>query len=268
MLRVNQLDFYYGHHRILKDITFELTQGKSVCLLGKNGAGKSTLFKTLLGIYSPSKGSIYIENRQLSTMSQKEIAGILSYIPQTQKSSNHFTVFEMVLMGRTAKLKSFQQPGKRDNQIVEEALELLSVSHLRHRVFSRLSGGEQQLVVIARSIVQESRIFIMDEPCANLDYSNQLMVLKMIRRLTDEGYLIIQATHDPNHALQYADQVLLLQGGKLVANGHPETILTSERLSELYQAPIDVFSLTDQRKVCLPSCQSQEVTQCGIYTTS
>lgn len=267
MLRVNHLEFFYGNNHILKDITFELKHGQSVCLLGKNGAGKSTLFKNLLGIYPPSKGTIYIGNRCLSSMSRKEIAGSLSYIPQTQKSATQFTAFEMVLMGRTAKLQSYHQPGKRDDQIVEEALDLLGISHLGNRRFCQLSGGEQQLVIIARSVAQGSRIFIMDEPCANLDYSNQLMVLKMIRRLTDAGYLIIQATHDPNHALQYGDQVLLLQGGEIVAQGQPEIILTSGSLSDLYQAPIEVYSLVDERKVCMPG-RSEEVRQCGAYTTS
>lgn len=252
MLKVDQLEVSYGTKEVLKEISFELQGGQSVCLLGKNGVGKSTLFKALLGLMPIKGGAVVLGGQDIKGMSRKAIAGQLSYIPQNQKSSHQFTVFEMVLMGRTSQLQSFQQPGKRDYQLVEEALSLLNICSLRRRVFSQLSGGEQQLVIIARSVAQESRVFIMDEPCANLDYSNQMMVLKMIRRLTNEGYLIIQATHDPNHALQYADHVLLLQDGRLSAQGHPDQILTSSCLSDLYQAPIEVFTLADQRKVCLP----------------
>ncbi len=258
MLRVSHLNFSYEDTPILRDISFELAASQSVCLLGKNGVGKSTLFKLLLGI-KPSVGCVFLEGRDVSKMSRKEIAAMISYIPQTQKSTHQFTVFEMVLMGRTANLQAVRQPGKADYQVVEQALELLSIGRLRQRLFCDLSGGEQQLVIIARSVAQESRVFIMDEPCANLDYSNQLMVLKMIRRLVAEGYLIIQATHDPNHALQYADHVLLLREGTLTANDHPEVVLTSKNLSELYQVPIEVHALADRRKVCLPSQQDKEV---------
>ncbi|MTD38117.1 ATP-binding cassette domain-containing protein [Erwinia sp. CPCC 100877] len=253
MLKVTQAEIAYKKRTILKDISFELFAGQSVCLLGKNGVGKSTLFKSLLGFLPLRSGAIYLNERLISDYSKQELAQQIAYIPQKQKGVFHFTVFEMILMGTTARLKSYQQPGSAEYQLAEAALDLLNIRYLKEELFSEISGGEQQLVIIARSVAQQSKIIIMDEPCANLDYGNQIIVLEMIKKLTQEGFLIIQATHDPNHALQYGDYVLILQEGKLTLSGVPSAILTSEVLAEMYQVPIEVGVLAASRQlVCVP----------------
>ncbi|WP_430601913.1 iron complex transport system ATP-binding protein [Enterococcus sp. DIV0724b] len=253
MLEVIDLEFAYRKQNILKNISFKLEYGQSVCLLGKNGVGKSTLFKCLLGVLNPNIGSIKINGRLITECKRNELAQLISYIPQKQRGVFHFTVFEMVLMGTTARLKNYQQPGQAENELAESALTILNISHLKNRTYSEISGGEQQLVIIARSVAQQSKIIIMDEPCANLDYGNQIMVLEMIQKLAEQGYLIIQSTHDPNHALQYADYVLVLHEGQLM-QGTPKNILTSRQLEAMYHVPITVHELTAyEQRICLPT---------------
>jgi iron complex transport system ATP-binding protein len=253
MLKVKNLGFAYKQKTVLKKISFELDYGQSVCLLGQNGVGKSTLFKCLLGILKPASGTISMDGQALAAFSRSELSRQIAYIPQNQKNIVQFTVFEMVLMGTTAGLKPYQQPGKVENERAEAALELLNITHLKNRLYAQISGGEQQLAIIARSVAQQSKIIIMDEPCASLDYGNQVLVLKMIQKLAAKGYLIIQSTHDPNHALQYADTVLILQEGYLSAQGKPNEILTSQQLEGIYQVPVMVHQLPEsQQQVCVP----------------
>lgn len=259
MLEVEDVSFSYRHHQILKEISFQFEAGQSICLLGKNGVGKSTLFKCLLGNLKPQQGKILIDKRPISNYSRNDLAKKIAYIPQSQKGIFSFSVFEMVLMGTTSHLRNFQQPGKRERELAESALEMLQIEFLRNKNFSEISGGEQQLVIIARSIAQQSKILIMDEPCANLDFGNQVRVLEMIRRLADKGYLILQSTHDPNQALQYADQVLVIQEGRLAASGEPPIVLTNERLSEIYQTQIQVLKIPSvEQFVCVATHEEEK----------
>ncbi|MGK0550735.1 ABC transporter ATP-binding protein [Enterococcus faecalis] len=253
MLTVTNLSYACRHQKVLDNLSFNLKAGQTVCVLGKNGVGKSTLFKCLLNILQPTSGTITINGQATKHYSRNELAQQIAYIPQKPLTTIDFTVFEMVLMGAAVGLKSYQQPKKTEIQRVEETLTRLKISHLKNQPFSAISGGEQQLVIIARSIAQQSKILIMDEPCANLDYGNQIMVLKMSQSLAAQGYLVIQSTHDPNHALQYAQQVLVLKNGCLKAQGPPAEILTSQQLEEIYQVPIAVHQLDSYpQQICLP----------------
>lgn len=250
-LVVEQMSFSYQQQPVLKELSFRLTLGQSVCVLGKNGVGKSTLFRCLLGTIEPQKGQIYIDQKEIRHYSRTALSQKIAYIPQSQRGTFPFTVLEMVLMGTAASLKNYQQPGRQEYQRAMEALQRLNIAHLQQCLFSEISGGEQQLVIIARSLAQQSRIIIMDEPCANLDFGNQIKTLELIQELTRQGYLIIQSTHDPNHALQYADRVLVLEEGKLTIDGHPQKVLTSEVLSRIYQTPIQVKEIEKDQWCCL-----------------
>ena len=253
MLQVEDLTFSYKKEIILNNLSFQLNDGQSVCLLGKNGVGKSTLFKCLLHLLKPKTGKILIDGQEIQTFSREKLSQLISYIPQKPSGYIQFTVFEMVLMGTTSRLKTYQQPGLAEYELADAALVQLNITQLKNKLFSEISGGEQQLVIIARSIAQQSHIIIMDEPCANLDYGNQIMILEMIQKLCAQGYLIIQATHDPNHALQYADQVLILQEGRLLAQGIPKAVLTEEQLENIYRIPIRIYELNvSGQSICLP----------------
>lgn len=251
MLVVEQMSFGYQHRPVLEEISFHLDVGQSVCLLGKNGVGKSTLFRCLLGTIESQKGRIWIDQQEIHDYSRAALSQKIAYIPQSQRGTFPFTVLEMVLMGTASKLKNYQQPGKQEYQRAYEALERLNIEHLTHCLFSEISGGEQQLVIIARSLAQQSQMIIMDEPCANLDFGNQIKTLELIQELTKQGYLIIQSTHDPNHALQYADQVLVLEDGKISVSGAPQEVLTSEVLSRIYQIPIQVKEVAPGQWCCM-----------------
>ncbi|MGX6979873.1 ABC transporter ATP-binding protein [Vagococcus elongatus] len=253
MLEVENLSVSYGKRKILHDINFSLSGGQSVCLLGKNGVGKTTLFRSLLNTLSYS-GKVLIDENDSQKLSRNQLAQLLSYIPQNKGNTVDYSVFEMILMGTTPQLKAHRQPGEKERAQAQAAIDLLKINYLKESLFSELSGGEQQLVIIARSVAQQAKIILMDEPCANLDFGNQVLVLEMIRYLAAQGYLIFQSTHDPNHALQYADRVLIMEKGRLTAAGYPQKILTGQRLTTLYNTPIEVVELSidgEKRFVCL-----------------
>lgn len=253
MLKVENLTVSYGKKEILHEINFSLSGGQSVCLLGKNGVGKTTLFRSLLNTLSYS-GKISIDGEDSRSLSRNQLAQQLSYIPQNKGNMVDYSVFEMILMGTTPQLKAHRQPGEKERAQAQAAIDLLKINYLKESLFSELSGGEQQLVIIARSVAQQAKIILMDEPCANLDFGNQVLVLEMIRYLSTQGFLIFQSTHDPNHALQYADRVLIMENGRLSATGYPEEILTGQRLTALYHTPIEVVKLLidgEERSFCL-----------------
>lgn len=254
MLMVENLSAGYGSRQILNNLTFSLEKGQSVCLLGKNGVGKTTLFRAILNTISYT-GEISVNGQNIQALSRNALAQEIAYIPQSKGNDVEFSVYEMILMGTTPRLKHYQQPGEAEREAVLNVMKRLNIEYLKEAVFSQISGGEQQLVTIARAIVQEARVIIMDEPCANLDYGNQIMVLEMVRQLASQGYLVIQSTHDPNHALQYGDKVLMIEKGEISLFGNPVEVLTGEKLSHLYQTPIQVVTINQEenkQSFCLP----------------
>ena len=254
-LEVRNLNFSYDAKRtVLTDVNFSIDDGKMVCLLGPNGVGKSTLFKTILRLLPHYRGEILIDGVSTSGLSVAEMAKLIAYIPQSHTPTFNYSVYEMVLMGTTASLKTFSSPGERQRQLAEDALEKMGIAHLRERGFAQISGGERQLALIARALVQETKVLIMDEPTANLDYGNATRVLEQIRQLAGTGYTILQATHQPDQAFLFADEVLALKDGTVIAQGSPNDIITQEFIETLYGVRVDVQSLYDDRiRVCVPA---------------
>lgn len=238
MLEVSHLSFSYGEQAILSDISFSLDYGQSVAVLGKNGAGKSTLFKCILQFIHPNSGEVFLNQTSLSSISQKKVAQEIAYIPQKQQSAFDYSVFDMVLMGTTSQFQVHKGPTQAEFDTTNKALEQLGIMYLSDKRFSEISGGEQRLAVIARAMAQGSRVLIMDEPCANLDFGNQYRVLETIDSLADQGYLIIQSTHDPNQALQYTHQSIVLDGGVIVGFGKTQDVLTQALIQQIYNIPV------------------------------
>lgn len=252
-LTVENLKFSYRGFPVLKGVDFALKQGNLVCALGKNGAGKSTLFRCILGSLSKYSGTIRIYEKDVRTYAVKEMAENVAYIPQSHQSVYNYSVVDMILMGTTASLGTFASPGREQKERVEEAMELVGITYMIHRTFGHISGGEQQLVLIARAIAQQAKILIMDEPCANLDYGNQIRMMELLKKLANKGYLIVQATHNPEHALLYGDQVLVLSDGKIQCQGAPQQVLTEAVLQQIYGIPIGLYDMKrDGRKICVP----------------
>jgi iron complex transport system ATP-binding protein len=227
-----------------------------LCVLGPNGAGKSTLFRTLLGLLAPLGGRVSAGGQDLASLDRAEIAREVAYVPQASASYFDFSLAEMVEMGRTAHLGPFARPGQRDRQIARDALERMGIGALSERPVSGVSGGERQLALIARALATEARALVMDEPTANLDFGNQSRVLAEIGRLRDAGVGILLCSHDPDHAFQVADRVLLLERGQALAQGDTAAILTSENLSRLYGVTVhvtEVVTPAGRRSVCVPA---------------
>lgn len=251
-LSVKDLRFSYQRGaEVLKGVSFEVPEGVFLSVLGPNGVGKSTLFRCLLGAQRDYTGSILVDGADMRTLSARERAKRIAYIPQTHRPTFGYTVLDTVLMGTTRQLSPFAEPKQSQIGLARRSMERMGVSHLAERNFAHLSGGEQQLVLVARAISQQSDILIMDEPTASLDYGNQLRVLEQVKGLAGEGYTVLLSTHNPQHALSFADSVLALSGGSVAAFGPAGTVLTGELMKTLYR--IDVrFLDTPEGRVIQP----------------
>ncbi|MBQ9931975.1 MAG: ABC transporter ATP-binding protein, partial [Firmicutes bacterium] len=168
-MKIQDLCFSYGDHEVLKGIDFTAEYGEFLSVLGPNGVGKSTLFRCMLGLLSPQKGGAFIDGKPIAGMAAAQLARHIAYIPQSHNPVFNFKIFDVVLMGTTAQTGKFSAPGKKQVHQVEEALKKLGIFHLRDRGYANISGGERQLVLIARAIAQQAKILVMDEPSANLD---------------------------------------------------------------------------------------------------
>lgn len=253
-MKIEDLHFSYGNHEVLKGISFGVEDCGFVSLLGPNGAGKSTLFRCMLGLLEPSRGTVHICGRDIRNMPAAELSHRVAYIPQSHTPVFNFSVFDMVLMGTTAQLPRFASPGKQEERLAEAAMERMGISHLRNRGCGNISGGERQLALIARAIAQQAKILVMDEPSASLDYGNKLRVMEMVKKLTSDGYTVIQSTHDPDQAYLYSDQILALYDGKILADGTPRDTISSDLISKLYNVDVQVCSMhEDGVRVCVPA---------------
>ena len=219
---------------MLQDVSFAAEKGELLSILGPNGVGKSTLFRCILGSLEGYSGRICVDGRDIRTLPHRERARRMAYIPQIHRPTFGYTVLDTVLMGTTRQLSPLQQPGREQVYMAPSALEPEGGSHLAERNFAHLSGGEQQLVLIARALAQQSDILIMDEPTSALDYGNQFRVLQQVRALSREGYTVLLSTHNPQHALTFAHRVLALQDGSVAALGPSGDVLTPDLLRRLY----------------------------------
>lgn len=187
-VEVRNLNFSYGDRQVLFDVNFSVEKGEFLSILGPNGVGKSTLFRCVLGLLPGYTGTITVNGRDSRSFTVKEAARNIAYIPQSSSPVFNYNVFDIVLMGRTSMLSCFASPRQEDRDRCHWALDKIGISHLETRCFHRLSGGERQLVLIARALVQDAPILMLDEPTANLDFGNQLRVLQQVRTLAQEGY--------------------------------------------------------------------------------
>ena len=253
-LKIENLYFSYGSHPVLKGITFDAHPGEFISVLGPNGVGKSTLFRCMLGLLHPTGGSVTVDGLDIAGMTAAELSRTMAYIPQSHNHVFNFSVFDMVLMGTTAQLGRFATPGKQQEKLAEAALDRMGIRHLRDRGFSRISGGERQLVLLARAIAQQAKILVMDEPSANLDFGNKLRVMKTVKGLTEDGYTVIQSTHDPDQAYLYSGKILAIHGGQVLGFGAPADVMTEELISKLYNVDVELCSMHDDAvRVCVPA---------------
>ena len=252
-IEVSNLSFSYGERSVLDNINFTAYDNQLLSVLGPNGVGKSTLFRCILGLLHGYKGQIRLNGIDIKSLSIKEIAKLIAYIPQSHYPSFNFSVFDMVLMGTTVQLSYFSSPGLQQRMLVESALDRLGIIHLKHRGYTQISGGERQLVLMARALVQKAKILILDEPTANLDFGNQILVLTQMKSLAREGYTVIQSTHNPEQTFLFSDAVMAMKGGRVLACGTPGKIFTKDLIQNLYGVEVEMQSLYEDRaRVCIP----------------
>lgn len=251
---VNGLSCGYGKKSIVSDISFKLFGGEILCILGPNGVGKTTLFKTILGFLPRLNGSVHIEGEEISNLTREEMAKKVAYVPQAHIPPFPFTVDDVILMGRFSRFEGRRTPNKKDYEKVKEVMELLHIEKLSGRIYTKISGGERQMVLIARALAQEPKYLVMDEPTSNLDFGNQMRVLEQIVRLKESGIGIVMTSHYPDHAFLCNAKVLLMKQDNKFHIGHIDEVLTEENLSEAYGILVKIIHSKDTQGDLLKSC--------------
>jgi len=239
-LEVKQISFEYDNQKILDDISFKMEKSQIFCLIGPNGSGKTTMLDCIMGLLSLKSGKIFLQGQDISQLNPKQIAQNIAYVPQNHKKTFPYTVKEIVLMGRAAHNGLFNSPNQHDHLIAHNAIETAGIEHLKERPYTELSGGEGQLVMIARALAQEPTLLIMDEPTTHLDFQNSLVVLESIKYLVRKKQIsVLLATHHLNHAFYFENNGLdtiaaMLNQKNFAVIGRPNKILSKDNIEKVF----------------------------------
>lgn len=237
---------------VLCGVDLAVERGDVLSVLGPNGAGKSTLLACMMNLRRPSSGSIRVDGKEVGAMSARELAAKVSFVPQNFKSVFSYSVLDFVVMGRAPLIPALGRPGEADRAAARTALERMGILSLADRPFTEISGGEAQQAAIARAIVREPEVILFDEPTAHLDFGNQLRTLRVIKRLSEEGYTTVITTHNPDHAILLGGRAAILdRNGKLVS-GTTDEMVNEESLSRIYHSELKIRYVEEAgRRVCL-----------------
>jgi iron complex transport system ATP-binding protein len=244
-VEVERLSFEYENGGHLVDVSLTVQQGQVCCLIGPNGAGKTTFLRCLLGLLVAQTGTIRLAGRPIGALSDRERAQQVAYVPQHSSTPFAFSTLDIAVTGRTPRLGALAAPSTADRRAAHAVLDELGIGALADRPFSVLSGGERRLALMARAMVQDAPVLVLDEPMAALDFGNETRVLHVVSEWARSGRSVIMTTHQPWHALACADHALLLRNGCVFDDGPPEEVVTTERLSELYEVRVRVFATVD-----------------------
>jgi iron complex transport system ATP-binding protein len=275
MLEVRNVSCGYGKRTVIENVSFALGAGELLCLLGPNGVGKTTLFRTILGSLERIGGEILLNGEDIQRLNLRHRARKIAYVPQAHTPPFPFRVIDVVTMGRTAHFCVFSSPSKQDVRIAEDALRTMNIEQLREKSYSEISGGERQLVLVARALAQQAELLVMDEPTSNLDFGNQIHVLEHIRTVVKTQHVsVILTTHSPNHALAYASQVAILGHDKSFAVGTPEEMISEQYLLDTYGVEAELFGIHTRQgmtvRFCIPlsakGAKSSDDTESLRYT--
>ena len=255
IVEAKNINFSYQKNgrQILNDVSLSLEEGEVMSILGPNGAGKSTLLNLIATLLKPDSGEILLCGKDTKKMKPKEVASILSYVPQTHTPAFSYSVFNFVLMGRAPKVGMFEKPKAEDFKLVEEVLEEVGIASLADKPYTEISGGERQQATIARALVQEPKAILFDEPTAHLDFGNQIKTLRTIKHLQEKGYAVIMTTHNPDHAIMLGGTTAILDKKGILTVGPSEEIITEETLKDVYDTKLKLSYFDEAgRLVCIP----------------
>jgi len=240
MISLHQVSFSYRKRGVLDGLSLDVGDGTVAAVLGPNGAGKSTLLDICLGWRRPSEGTVQISGKNLDEMSARERGRTVSLVPQRENVRFDFPVIDYVLLGRAPHLPPLSVPGRTDREIAVDAMEKVGIAHLSRRPIVELSGGEYQLMLIARSLAQQPRVMLLDEPTSQLDPAHRLAVLKVLDRIASAGITVLMTSHSPETAALIANELHLMHAGKIARSGSPKEVLTKDNLEMVYGVPFIV----------------------------
>ncbi|WP_336763900.1 ABC transporter ATP-binding protein [Asaia sp. VD9] len=246
-LRLEKLSFTRQGRVILRDLSLSFAEGQLVCLMGANGAGKTTLLRLILGLLRASDGGITLDGRAVHDFGRRDLARILAYVPQNRETPPPYSVGQIVAMGRLPYTGLMRESRPEDQCIVTRILMQLGLDALRDRPCTSLSGGEYQRVLLARALVQETPILVLDEPLSGLDFGHQIRLMVLLGALGKAGRLILMTAHQPDLVYRHATHVVLLEQGRVLAQGTPDTILEERRLSTFYDVSLTHHDIGEAR---------------------
>lgn len=241
LIQVKDAAFAYEKKEVFSNVSLSLGSGEICCLIGPNGCGKTTLLDCILGFHHINSGEILIYNKYIHEYRKHELAQRIAYVPQSHTKTFPYKVLQAVVMGRAAYINFFSAPGKEDEDIAMNCLERVGMAHLAEMPYTQISGGEMQLVMLARALAQDTKVIIMDEPTAHLDFKNELLFLETVADLIkNKDVSVLMATHMPNHSFYFENKGLnvtlaMMNNGMLEPKGKPKDILTEEKLRQLYK---------------------------------
>jgi len=253
-LRVEGLSFAYENgHVVFDGVTLGAEKGEVLSILGANGCGKTTLLKCVNRVLTPRSGRVLVDGVDTGGMGRAEIAKRIGFLPQVHVSTYPYTVRDVAVMGRAPYLSIVSSPGATDYLIADESLASLGISHLADKPYTKISGGERQLALLAMVLTQKPEILRLDEPPSHLDFGNQIKTLAMIRRLSGMGYTVVLTSHFPDHAFYLGCKVVIMKDGHIIDEGKAEDVITEENLRLVYGVDIRIiFSEEAGSKVCVP----------------
>ena len=240
-LRIRHVSFSYFDGPVLQDIDLLVKMGERVGLLGPNGSGKTTLLKLASGLLRPTQGEVYLGDLSLRQLTRRQVAQEVAVVPQQLQMPFAFSVWEMVMLGRTPFARALSNESEADRRVVRHALELTNTAPLAQRIFNELSGGERQKVILAMALAQAPKLLLLDEPTVHLDVNHQIEILELMKALNlENGITLVAAMHDLNLAAIYFDRLILLKEGSIFADGSPAEVLTEDIIRQVYSAPVVV----------------------------